>query len=714
MRRPRSSPGFGSYAGGAGKKSRILTDTKAKIKRWFSRSGRVLWDIRQPILHVSGPNAPPGGRGPPKRRPLHFTYVTRLQRRRSGPLRGTILRRAMKPAHSAACKVAREMLAAEPEERRRSRLAQLEEEIQAEIDGIFDMVSWNAGSVDGKDWAQWTSVYGKALQLYATSFRPCISNRRRHRPQPPRPDPSVLLGENMVRMSEPPPPPKRHRNEAAPTEVMKPTPYSAATTRDCDGHHTRLHHDHDPTTSSPTALVSAIAPASTSTSTTIASWQPSHPKRRSGAQHDRAAERGNIGDAARGARGLRAASQAYVELRPAKENNIARNRAWTRDLGLMNASAFFGMKKKRDADDDGGGRGRKRRVERKMNGIATTATRMRVMRKATGDSGVEKRRAQGAAWVTKAKSALDDVGETEMGSGWTAVKDLWLRLEESSGFSSKTKPHPTTFRPKAVGVWVKNARKGTPEFVVKAMEQSVAPARRESGEGGRWMLGCVEVSRSKGFLNIIICLKWWRTHMDMASDAWERAIVDVKWVLERMVGPEKGAGPGPTTAVIPDGTRPPLPPLPLPSRRPCRHQAQTQSTRAASNQGRQALALADTPMNAPATAEPTLEAQQQPERAPAEPAQKTPPTEPAPAGGAAEEASAVADPLTASPEEPLAAAMRAGTSGPEPPANAPTNGPVAPADAPPATPVAPTTPTTSADRAGDQDAEVELMDVGPG
>jgi hypothetical protein len=29
-----------------------------------------------------------------------------------------------------------------------------------------------------------------------------------------------------------------------------------------------------------------------------------------------------------------------------RENNIARNRAWMRELGLTNASAFFGMKKK--------------------------------------------------------------------------------------------------------------------------------------------------------------------------------------------------------------------------------------------------------------------------------------------------------------------------------------------------------------------------------
>ncbi|KAJ7936008.1 hypothetical protein B0H13DRAFT_1589931 [Mycena leptocephala] len=136
-----------------------------------------------------------------------------------------------------------------------------------------------------------------------------------------------------------------------------------------------------------------------------------------------------------------------------------------------------------------------------------------------------------------------------MGSEWAAVKDLWWRLEESSGFSSKTKPHPTTCRPKAVGVWVKNARKGTPEFVVEAMEKewwawwmAMNPKWRlraadgnlaKEGDGSWDVLRC---PGQNGFLNVIICLKWWRTHMDTASDAWERAVVDVKWVLEQMVG----------------------------------------------------------------------------------------------------------------------------------------------------------------------------------
>ncbi|KAF8134152.1 hypothetical protein K438DRAFT_1640920, partial [Mycena galopus ATCC 62051] len=39
-----------------------------------------------------------------------------------------------------------------------------------------------------------------------------------------------------------------------------------------------------------------------------------------------------------------------------------------------------------------------------------------------------------------------------------------------------------------------------------------------------------------GFLNIIVCLKWWDLCMETRSDAWTHTVVDVKWVLGKMVG----------------------------------------------------------------------------------------------------------------------------------------------------------------------------------
>jgi hypothetical protein len=54
----------------------------------------------------------------------------------------------------------------------------------------------------------------------------------------------------------------------------------------------------------------------------------------------------------------------------------------------------------------------------------------------------------------------------------------------------------------------------------------------QAGEGSWDVLRC---PGQNGFLNVLICLKWWRGEMETPSANWERAVGDVKWVLERMV-----------------------------------------------------------------------------------------------------------------------------------------------------------------------------------
>ncbi|KAF8183499.1 hypothetical protein K438DRAFT_1599583 [Mycena galopus ATCC 62051] len=133
----------------------------------------------------------------------------------------------------------------------------------------------------------------------------------------------------------------------------------------------------------------------------------------------------------------------------------------------------------------------------------------------------------------------------KMGSEWKEAVELWWSLEESSGFTTSTKSHATTNRPKAVGAWVKNARKGVPHIGgVGQMEtewwawwKAINPASRlREGElvreGGD--LDALRCPGQKGFLNIIICLKWWYGVMDAPSDAWTRALADVKWVLGKL------------------------------------------------------------------------------------------------------------------------------------------------------------------------------------
>jgi hypothetical protein len=104
-----------------------------------------------------------------------------------------------------------------------------------------------------------------------------------------------------------------------------------------------------------------------------------------------------------------------------------------------------------------------------------------------------------------------------------------------------------THRPKAVGVWIKNACKGNPDIgLVSGMERewwawwkSINPGWRmrdrellREGDSGWDVLRC---PGQNGFLNIIVCLKWWRSSMETPSDAWMCAIVDVKWVLRKTI-----------------------------------------------------------------------------------------------------------------------------------------------------------------------------------
>ncbi|KAJ6458760.1 hypothetical protein C8R45DRAFT_843702, partial [Mycena sanguinolenta] len=112
-----------------------------------------------------------------------------------------------------------------------------------------------------------------------------------------------------------------------------------------------------------------------------------------------------------------------------------------------------------------------------------------------------------------------------------------------------TKPYPMTGRPKAVSLWVSRGRKGTPEIEGGAagIDQAwwewwtfLNPDWRVRGgklaqEGeGEWEVLKAAPSLN-GFLNVLMCLKWWRAMMDMPSLSWQRALTDVKWALERMV-----------------------------------------------------------------------------------------------------------------------------------------------------------------------------------
>ncbi|KAF8176811.1 hypothetical protein K438DRAFT_1487426, partial [Mycena galopus ATCC 62051] len=143
------------------------------------------------------------------------------------------------------------------------------------------------------------------------------------------------------------------------------------------------------------------------------------------------------------------------------------------------------------------------------------------------------------AWAENAKKTLS--GDGRMGGDWDEVVALWWALEESFKFATSTKSHPTTNRPDAVGKWVKNARKGLPAIAADgfgkqwwAWWKGINPGwHLRDGELLQMENGSWDVLRcpgQNGFLNIVVCLKWWFLSMDTPSDSWAGAVADVKWV----------------------------------------------------------------------------------------------------------------------------------------------------------------------------------------
>ncbi|KAF8184374.1 hypothetical protein K438DRAFT_1598376, partial [Mycena galopus ATCC 62051] len=106
----------------------------------------------------------------------------------------------------------------------------------------------------------------------------------------------------------------------------------------------------------------------------------------------------------------------------------------------------------------------------------------------------------------------------------------------------------TTNHPKAVGMWVKNARKGVPNIgTAEQMEgewwawwRKINPGWRLSDNGDLVQnhdgpFDVLKCPGQNGFLSIMVCLKWWHGSMEVPSDTWNGAIADVKWVLGRMI-----------------------------------------------------------------------------------------------------------------------------------------------------------------------------------
>ncbi|KAJ7753864.1 hypothetical protein B0H16DRAFT_1316731, partial [Mycena metata] len=105
---------------------------------------------------------------------------------------------------------------------------------------------------------------------------------------------------------------------------------------------------------------------------------------------------------------------------------------------------------------------------------------------------------------------------------------------------------PTKKRPTEVHTWVSRARNIEPEIknidsFVKDFQGwwvEINPAWRkakvpmEKKTGGPWT--SIDIPGPNGFLNVLMCLKWWREAMDDESEEWREAVEDVEWVLKAL------------------------------------------------------------------------------------------------------------------------------------------------------------------------------------
>ncbi|KAJ7837787.1 hypothetical protein B0H14DRAFT_3459926 [Mycena olivaceomarginata] len=169
-----------------------------------------------------------------------------------------------------------------------------------------------------------------------------------------------------------------------------------------------------------------------------------------------------------------------------REMNLAFNRLVLVHLGLTQVAGFLGMKRaktgkgrarkkqKRDGKDDPKEWGTSEEgsgsdEEEQNNSDSDDAvdrtpvkTRGKGRAPAPAPSGGGSKSAP--KWAEMAKKGLLDAVTLGMRTDWKELVDFWWGLEEKSSFASFTKSHATTNRPKAVGVWVKNARKGVPSI----------------------------------------------------------------------------------------------------------------------------------------------------------------------------------------------------------------------------------------------------------
>lgn len=109
----------------------------------------------------------------------------------------------------------------------------------------------------------------------------------------------------------------------------------------------------------------------------------------------------------------------------------------------------------------------------------------------------------------------------------------------------QTKVFSAKLRPVQVGAWAQRARSGILDIrdieafgktwtewwrdINPLWRKAATPMLRTDGD---W--ASLDLLGPNGFLNILICLKWWRERLEQESPAWRNRVEDMLWVLKRM------------------------------------------------------------------------------------------------------------------------------------------------------------------------------------
>ncbi|THU99823.1 hypothetical protein K435DRAFT_658240 [Dendrothele bispora CBS 962.96] len=146
---------------------------------------------------------------------------------------------------------------------------------------------------------------------------------------------------------------------------------------------------------------------------------------------------------------------------------------------------------------------------------------------------------------------------------WMDAIESLVSLEASFKFVDFKKILPTTKRPVAVPVWVKNARKESCPKKVGALENfrnevlvwwnTMQPdwriLEKDALDKGEWVkevkgqwakLKCPGIN---GLYSVMACLRWWAVSEigqdGQLSEQWQRLLGDVVWVMDAIAGAEE-------------------------------------------------------------------------------------------------------------------------------------------------------------------------------